>query len=199
MAFDHQIRREIEESRAIKAALADQCVDVIAQIARVFVDCLKAGNKVLLFGNGGSAADAQHIAGELVGRYLAERPGLPAIALSDNPSILTAVGNDLGYDHVFARQIEALGKAGDVAVAISTSGNSPNVLRGISAASEQEMKTIGLSGKTGGKMRGMVEICLCVPTDTTPRIQEAHMLVGHIISGIVERAFLPEGAATSAK
>ena len=151
MAFDHQIRREIEESRAIKAALADQCVDVIAQIARVFVDCLKAGNKVLLFGNGGSAADAQHIAGELVGRYLAERPGLPAIALSDNPSILTAVGNDLGYDHVFARQIEALGKAGDVAVAISTSGNSPNVLRGISAASAQEMKTIGLSGKTGGK------------------------------------------------
>jgi len=199
MAFDHQIRREIEESRAIKAALADQCVDVIAQIARVFVDCLKAGNKVLLFGNGGSAADAQHIAGELVGRYLAERPGLAAIALSDNPSILTAVGNDLGYDHVFARQIEALGKAGDVAVAISTSGNSPNVLRGISAASEQEMKTIGLSGKTGGKMRGMVEICLCVPSDATPRIQEAHMLVGHIISGIVERAFLPEGAATSAK
>ena len=199
MAFDHQIRREIEESRAIKAALADQCVDVIAQIARVFVDCLKAGNKVLLFGNGGSAADAQHIAGELVGRYLAERPGLAAIALSDNPSILTAVGNDLGYDHVFARQIEALGKAGDVAVAISTSGNSPNVLRGISAASAQEMKTIGLSGKTGGKMRGMVEICLCVPSDAAPRIQEAHMLVGHIISGIVERAFLPEGAATSAK
>jgi len=199
MAFDRQIRREIEESRAIKAALADQCVDVIAQIARVFVDCLKAGNKVLLFGNGGSAADAQHIAGELVGRYLAERPGLPAIALSDNPSILTAVGNDLGYDHVFARQIEALGKAGDVAVAISTSGNSPNVLRGISAASAQEMKTIGLSGKTGGKMRGMVEICLCVPSDAAPRIQEAHMLVGHIISGIVERAFLPEGAATSAK
>ena len=199
MAFDHQIRREIEESRAIKAALADQCVDVIAQIARVFVDCLKAGNKVLLFGNGGSAADAQHIVGELVGRYLAERPGLPAIALSDNPSILTAVGNDLGYDHVFARQIEALGKAGDVAVAISTSGNSPNVLRGISAASAQRMKTIGLTGKTGGKMRGMVEICLCVPSDATPRIQEAHMLVGHIISGIVERAFLPEGAATSAK
>ena len=199
MAFDHQIRREIEESRAIKAALADQCVDVIAQIAHVFVDCLKAVNKVLLFGNGGSAADAQHIAGELVGRYLAERPGLPAIALSDNPSILTAVGNDLGYDHVFARQIEALGKAGDVAVAISTSGNSPNVLRGISVASAQEMKTIGLSGKTGGKMRGMVEICLCVPSDAPPRIQEAHMLVGHIISGIVERAFLPEGAATSAK
>ena len=199
MAFDRQIRREIEESRAIKAALADQCVDVIAQIARVFVDCLKAGNKVLLFGNGGSAADAQHIAGELVGRYLAERPGLPAIALSDNPSILTAVGNDLGYDHVFARQIEALGKAGDVAVAISTTGNSPNVLRGISTASAQGMRTIGLSGKTGGKMRGMVEICLCVPSDAAPRIQEAHMLVGHIISGIVERAFLPEGAATSAK
>lgn len=199
MAFDRQIRQEIEESRAVKSLLGEQCANAIDQIARVFVDCLKAGNKVLLFGNGGSAADAQHIAGELVGRYLAERPGLAAIALVDNPSILTAVGNDHGYDYVFARQIEALGKHGDVAVAISTSGSSPNVLRGISAASAQGMRTIGLTGKTGGKMRGMVEICLCVPSDATPRIQEAHMLVGHIVCGIVERAFLPEGAATSAK
>jgi D-sedoheptulose 7-phosphate isomerase len=165
-------------------------------IAAVIVAALRAGKKVLIIGNGGSAADAQHLAADFVGRYRAERQAFAAISLTTDTSALTAIGNDFGFEAIFARQLEALGKPGDVAVAISTSGNSPNVLRALESARKLGMATIGLSGKTGGKMRALVDICLCAPSDMTPRIQETHILIIHILSGIVENAFVAANAAS---
>jgi D-sedoheptulose 7-phosphate isomerase len=182
---------QIEDSIATKRALAEECVEAIQQIAATVVEALKAGRKVLVFGNGGSAADAQHLAAELVGRYAGERKALPAIALSTDTSVLTAIGNDYSFDEVFARQVSALGSPGDVALAISTSGNSPNVLRALETARGMSMVTIGLTGLSGGKMRPLLDIALCVPSCETARIQEAHVLVGHIVSAAVEQAFLP--------
>ena len=153
---------------------------------------LAGGNKVLLFGNGGSAADAQHIAAELVGRYKRERRALPAIALTVNTSSLTAIGNDCGFEHVFARQLEAMGAAGDVAVGISTSGNSPNVLRGIEVAKAGSLLTVALTGRTGGSLGKIVDYCIQVPSDDTARIQEAHILVGHILCEYVEQTLFGE-------
>lgn len=184
------ILREIEESIAVKKALAGELTAKIAGAASIITERLKEGNKLIAFGNGGSAADAQHIVAELVGRYRAERKALAAVALTTDSSTLTAIGNDYGFEQVFARQLEALGKPGDVVLAISTSGHSPNVLRGLESAKELEMVTIGLTGRTGGKMRDRVDLCLCVPSDSTPRIQETHMLIIHILSGIVENAFV---------
>jgi D-sedoheptulose 7-phosphate isomerase len=151
---------------------------------------MRAGGKLIAFGNGGSAADAQHIAAEFVGRYRAERQALAAIALTTDSSALTAIGNDYGFEEIFSRQLEAIGKPGDVVLALSTSGNSSNVLRAIESARKLGMATIGLSGKSGGKMLGLVDTCLCVPSGSTPRIQEAHALIIHILSGIVESAFI---------
>ncbi len=193
-----RIDQEIQESIAVKARLRTKALELIAQMASLIVQRLRAGNKLILFGNGGSAADAQHIAAELVGRYVMHRRALPAIALTTNTSVLTAVANDYGFEEIFARQISALGKPGDVALAISTSGNSANVLRGLLAAKEQGMFTIGLSGKSGGGIRGVVDLCLCVPSDATARIQEAHILIGHILSRIVEEAFLAEARVNGA-
>jgi D-sedoheptulose 7-phosphate isomerase len=151
-------------------------------------DALAAGKKVLLFGNGGSAADAQHIAAELVGRFLADRRALPAIALTTDTSALTAIANDFGYDAVFARQIEALGADGDVAFAISTSGKSPSVLRAVEACRAREIATIGLTGGTGGALAGAVDVSLRVSDSTlSPRIQETHILIGHVICEMVDR------------
>ena len=158
----------------------------IARAAALVAEALGGGGKVLLCGNGGSAADAQHIAGELVGRFLRERRPLPALALNANTSVLTALGNDYGFEEVFARQVAALGRPGDVLVAISTSGNSPNVLRAAKAARERGMKVIGLTGAGGGKLRELCDLCLCVPSTSTPRIQEMHMLIGHIVCQLVE-------------
>ena len=162
----------------------------IVQAANLILACLQGGGKLISFGNGGSAADAQHIAAEFVGRYRTERQALAAIALNTDSSVLTAIGNDYGFKEVFARQIEAIAKPGDVALAISTSGNSPNVLRALESARKLGLARIGLSGKSGGKMVGLVDTCLCVPSDSTPRIQEAHALIIHILSGIVENAFV---------
>jgi D-sedoheptulose 7-phosphate isomerase len=184
---------QIRDSIATKEALGRQCLDAIQEIAAKVVEALKAGKKVLVFGNGGSAADAQHIAAELVGRYAGERRALPAIALSTDTSVLTAIGNDYSFDEVFARQVAALGTPGDVALAISTSGNSPNVLRALETAKSMSMVTIGLTGLSGGKMEPLLDVSLFVPSDVTPRIQEAHILVGHIVSAAVEQAFLPGG------
>lgn len=142
--------------------------------------------KVNYFRQWGSAADAQHLAAEFVGRYRSDREPLPAIALTTDTSVLTAVGNDYGFAEVFARQISALGEAGDVALAMSTRGDSPNVLRGLQVARERGLLTVGLTGGTGGKMKALVDICLCVPSDVTPRIQESHALVAHIVSCVVE-------------
>ncbi len=153
-------------------------------------DCLKSGHKVLFFGNGGSASDSQHLAAELVGRYEKERRGLPAIALSTDTSILTAVGNDYGFERIFERQIEALGSSGDVAYAISTSGNSKNVLSAVTKAKSIGIKTIGLSGRSGGQLNSMVDLSIVVPSDKTARIQESHIMIGHIICERVDELWL---------
>lgn len=180
------IEEEIRESIAVKAALLEETSERIVEAASLIQSRLEAGGKLIVFGNGGSAADAQHIAAELVGRYRADRRALAAIALTTDSSSLTAIANDFGFDEIFARQLEAIGKPGDVVLAISTSGNSPNVIRAVTLAKKLGIPSIGLTGRTGGKLRGSVDVCLTVPSDVTPRIQEAHSLIIHIISGIVE-------------
>jgi len=165
---------------------------MIAKVSDVLVGAAEQGNKVMLFGNGGSASDAQHIAAEFVGRFAFDRPALPALALSVNTSCLTAIGNDYGFDQVFSRQIEALGRPGDIAFGISTSGNSQNVLSGVAAAHKMGLHTIGLTGQAGGKLKNAVDFCICAPSNETPRIQECHILIGHIIAELVEETVFDE-------
>jgi D-sedoheptulose 7-phosphate isomerase len=155
-------------------------------VSKQFVSALREGHKILLFGNGGSAADAQHIAAEFVGRFQMERTPLPALALTTNTSALTGIGNDYGYENVFCRQVEALGREGDIAVGISTSGTSPNVLKALAAAQAKGLVAVALTGRDGKLLKDVARYCICVPTDSTPRIQEAHILIGHILSQIVE-------------
>ena len=174
----------------IKAAnLLHNLTDAVAISAQLCIDCLKSGGKILLFGNGGSAADAQHIAAELVGRYKVERKSLPAIALTTDTSALTAIGNDYGYIHVFDRQVEALANKGDVAIGISTSGNSSNVINALKVASKLDCNTIGFSGQDGGEMNKICNINLSVPSEDTPRIQEMHILIGHTICHLIDQEF----------
>ena len=161
--------------------------DRIARVALRIVDSLRSGGKVFFFGNGGSAADAEHLAAELAGRYLKERPALASLALSANPSCVTAIGNDYGFDLVFARQIEALGKQGDVAVGISTSGSSRNVIRALEIAKSKAIYAVALTGASGGLLRDIADSTICIPSEETPRIQECHILTGHIICDIVEQ------------
>ncbi len=169
-----RIQRDIEIKQIL---LADESFhDQVVHVATQIVTSLRAGGKVMFFGNGGSAADAQHLAAEFTGRYMKERRALPALALHANTSSLTAIGNDYGFEFVFARQLEALGKEGDVAVGISTSGNSPNVLRALEAARAKSIYTVALTGKSGGKMKNLADCIICIPTDETPRIQECHIL-----------------------
>jgi len=169
-----QFRDDAELRNALAAAI-EQCIVSIRE-----------GRKILVAGNGGSAADAQHFAGELVSRFNFDRPALAAIALTTDTSILTAIGNDYGYDEVFARQIQALGVENDVFVAISTSGNSPNILRALTQAKRQGLTTIGLTGRTGGKMKPLCDVCICVPSNSTPRIQEGHLVLEHTICACIE-------------
>ncbi|MEV8521846.1 D-sedoheptulose 7-phosphate isomerase [Dyella marensis] len=159
----------------------------VQQVLELSVQALKSGNKLLFAGNGGSAADAQHWAGELVSRFYFDRPGLPAIALTTDTSILTAIGNDYGYDYVFARQVEALGQAGDVLFAISTSGNSKNIVRAIDAARTKGLKVVGFTGQGGGAMAVLCDVCFRVPSPETPRIQEGHEALGHLICALIEQ------------
>ena len=166
-----------------------------AQAAEACVVALRAGCKLLFCGNGGSAADAQHWAGELVSRFNYDRPGLAAIALTTDTSILTAIGNDYGYERLFARQVEALGVAGDVLLAISTSGNSPNILAALEAARARGITSIGFTGEAGGKMTALCDICLRIPSSSTPRIQEGHEVLGHAICGMIEAAIFPRDAS----
>lgn len=182
------IQDSIEESVSAKAGLLESTA-IIVRIASLFIETIKKNGTIFLFGNGGSAADAQHIAAELVGRFAEDRQSLPAIALTVNTSNLTAIGNDYGYQYIFSRQLQGLMKKEDVAVAISTSGNSPNVLEGIKAARQKGCTTIGLTGESGGKLKNNVDLCLCVPATKPSRIQEMHILVGHVVCEIVERAF----------
>ena len=187
--FTADIIAEFNESIYVKQQVIENHLPTINDIANLLINSLRAGNKVLFFGNGGSAADSQHIAGELVGKFRRVRMAMPAIALTTDTSILTSIGNDFGYDYVFARQVEGLGQPGDVAVGISTSGNSPNVLRALQVARDMGMATVGFTGQSGGQMQDCVDICFNAPSDSTPRIQEVHITAGHIICEMVEKTF----------
>jgi D-sedoheptulose 7-phosphate isomerase len=186
------------ESVAAKQQFLKESREALTAVIAEIVKSLRDGGKLLLFGNGGSAADAQHIAAEFVNRYLIKRPPLAAIALTTDTSILTSILNDYGVEVIFAKQIQALGKKGDVAIAISTSGNSANVLRGIEMCREIGIRTIGLTGGTGGAMAEQVDHLLCVSaTRSTPRIQEAHILIGHTICELVDQELFENTESTS--
>lgn len=180
------IERVIDEHTAMVQAVREQCQADILRFADVCRQALQGGHKVLFMGNGGSAADSQHFAAELVGRFQKERRGLPGIALTTDTSILTAVGNDYGFDQVFARQVEALATPGDVVVGLSTSGNSPNVVQALEAAKELGAIAVGMAGRSGGKLAAICDICLKVPADVTARVQEGHILIGHIVCELID-------------
>jgi len=182
------ITARITEHVALAASLLENptYLAAVSGAGAAMADALRAGHKVLFFGNGGSAADAQHLAAELTGRFLLERRSLPGLALSTNSSSVTAIGNDYGYDEVFARPLAGLGAAGDIAFGISTSGNSPNVLRAIEVAHTKQMVTVGLCGRAG-KLAALAQHPICIPSECTPRIQEVHILTGHILCEIMER------------
>ncbi|MCK4602000.1 MAG: SIS domain-containing protein [Phycisphaerae bacterium] len=184
------IRKRFEESLGIIRLTEERLVSRIAKAVETIVQVYKAGGGVFLFGNGGSAADAQHIAGELVGRFLKERRALKAEALSTNTSVLTSLANDYAVETIFARQLEANAQPGDVAIALSTSGNSPNVLAALAKAREIGMSTIAFTGSGGGRCAELADVLLDVPASTTPRIQEAHAVIYHIICELVEAAFV---------
>ncbi len=187
--MNQQINKLIRESQETILRLESECSRDIAGIAEALIHAYRNKNKVLIFGNGGSAADSQHIAAELVGRFKKERAGLPAIALTTNTSNLTALANDYGYDYVFERQIEALGQKNDVAIGISTSGQAKNVIAALKKSREMGMVCIGLTGSRGTNLKSLTDICLMVPSKDTPRIQEAHITCAHIICELVENAF----------
>jgi len=183
------IQFEFEEHLKTAQATAGSISYSLEIAAKFCIDSLNQNGKVLIFGNGGSAADAQHIAAELVGRYKVERKGLAAIALTTDTSALTAIGNDYGYDRVFDRQVEALASQGDIVIGISTSGNSANVISALALAKELDCKTIGLSGRSGGEMNVVCDVNLVVPAEDTPRIQEMHIVIGHTLCHLIEQAF----------
>lgn len=189
--------KELEESANIKKKMARSLSDEIVTAMQMVIDAYKAGGKVFLIGNGGSAADAQHIAAELIGHFKLERKGLSAIALTTDTSILTALANDYGYDTVFSRQLEALGNDKDVLIAITTSGTSPNILKAVEMARSKNIKVIGLTGGDGGKLKDAADITIVVPSDNTPRIQEAHITIGHIICDLVEKELFNESSGVS--
>jgi len=181
-----KILKIFEESIGVKEKFAKENADAIAEVSRLIADAFSEGRKLLLFGNGGSASDASHIAAEFVNRFKRDRPALPAIALGADAAVITAIANDYDYTEVFAKQIKALGEEGDIAVAISTSGASPNILRGVDAAKRKKLKTIAFTGSKGGKLAGKVGYAFVVPSDNTPRIQETYMTLGHVICQMVE-------------
>ena len=183
----NNIQRWLRESAEVIATLADTQSDLIAETAGRIAKSLAEGNRVYLMGNGGSAADAQHIAGELINRFLLDRGPLPALALTTNSSVITSVANDYGFPEIFSKQVAALVKEGDVAWGLSTSGNSPNVVSALRLAREMGAVTVGVTGRTGGAMKQYCDYCICVQSDSTPFIQEAHAVVGHAICDYIER------------
>jgi len=188
------IKSQLEASCLVKQQMLDNAAILksIEETCTLCIAALKAGNKIILAGNGGSAADAQHIAAELVGRFETERPGLPAITLTTNPSTVTAVANDFNYENIFRRQIQALGQPGDVFIGISTSGNSPNVIAAIEQCKTQGISVIGFTGETGGKMKELCDLCVQVPSKNTARIQESHITIGHILCSQIDSALTPK-------
>jgi D-sedoheptulose 7-phosphate isomerase len=185
------IGKMLKEGADLRLRMIETMTGDILEAAKMIAETFKAGRKVLLFGNGGSAADCQHIAAEFMNRFLIERPPLPAIALTTDTSILTSISNDYAFDDVFSKQIKALGKKGDIAFGISTSGSSPNVLKAFRVAKKQGMVTIALVGE-GGKAASLADIALCVPSKSTPRIQEAHVVVGHILCELTDNLLFRE-------
>ncbi len=185
---DNILRSNIERSVEVHGQLMAACLPSMIAAADALIRAYRNGNKALFFGNGGSSTDAEHLAGEFLGRYLRERKPMPAVALAENMSALTAIANDYGFEHVYSRQLEALAVSGDVAVAISTSGNSRNVMEAVRKARELGLFTIGLTGASGGQMRELVDVLIAVPSDDTPRIQECHILIGHALCDAVEQA-----------
>ena len=182
------IKKQLAESASVKLKLVDdKHVDIILSIANAIIKAFRNNKKVLLFGNGGSAADAQHIAAEWVGRFYKDRKSLPAIALTTDPSIVTAIANDYGYDNLFSRQIEGLGNRGDVAIGITTSGTSPNVLKAFATAKRKGLITIGLTGEKGKSLKSKVTHCLIIPSEYTPRVQEGHITSLHIICELIDK------------
>jgi D-sedoheptulose 7-phosphate isomerase len=190
--LEEEIRRQLQESCRVKSSFPADLVARIAQFAERSAAALRAGGKLVFFGNGGSAADAQHLAAELVVRLRSERPGLAALSLTTNPSVLTAAANDYGFEHVFARQIESLAAAQDILVALSTSGTSPNVVRAVEAGRRRGAFLVGLTGETGGALAAKVDLLLNVPSRDPQRIQEAHITIGHIACSLIEQLLFGE-------
>lgn len=191
------ITKQIADSAATKQAILenDALVNLVVDVAKACVDVYRNKKKILIAGNGGSAADAQHFAAELVGRYGFDRPSLPSIALTTDSSNLTAIGNDYGYEYVFSRQLEGLAQEGDLFIGISTSGNSQNVINAFTAAKERGVTTVALVGRDGGKMAIMADYAVVIPSNATPRIQESHLLIEHIICDIIEKEMFGGGVA----
>jgi D-sedoheptulose 7-phosphate isomerase len=184
--MENIILKRFKESAEIKTRFLKENLPKLLDIIKMTAQTFEEGNKIFFFGNGGSAADAQHLAAEFVNRYVIDRPPLPAIALTTDTSILTSVSNDLSFNDIFAKQLRALGKEGDIAIGISTSGNSSNVAKAFEVAKEMKMKTVALTGNDGGVLAKIADISLIVPSTSTPRIQEIHILVGHILCEMVE-------------
>ncbi len=186
------IAKRIEESISVKNNILNDThlVDAIERATTIVVNAIKNGNKVIFCGNGGSAADSQHLAAELIGKFYFNRQSLPAVSLTVNTSIITAIGNDFGFDKVFARQLEGIGKTGDVLIGLSTSGNSGNVVEAFKIAKKIGIKTVAFTGENGGILKDFADILINVPSNDTPRIQEAHILIGHIVCELVEKEFV---------
>jgi len=182
-----EITLQLASHREVIARVEQELTPLIAEMVELMVDTFQRGGKVLVMGNGGSAADAQHFVAEIVGRFKMERRGLPALALSTDTSILTAIGNDYGFDRIFSRQVEALAATGDLVIGISTSGNSPNVLLALQLARETGCRTVGLLGKDGGSIKNVCDLALIVPTNDTPRVQEVHITIIHIVCDLLEK------------
>ncbi|MDD5787050.1 D-sedoheptulose-7-phosphate isomerase [Campylobacter lanienae] len=193
--INQYIKSHFEDSIQVKnQILQDKAlIKLIQKVALITTNAYKNGFKTMLAGNGGSAADAQHIAGEFVSRFYFDRPGIPSIALTTDTSILTAIGNDYGYDRLFARQVQAQGIKGDIFIGISTSGNSTNIIEALKVCKEKEIISIGLTGQSGGKIADLCDYCIKVPSNCTPRIQESHIVIGHIICAIVEEEIFGKG------
>ncbi len=183
----NQIESSLNESISIRTELLSNCVEPVTQIANIMVESFRKGHSLYLMGNGGSAADAQHISGELVGRFKKDRSPLPALALTTDTSVLTAIANDFGYDQCFERQVDAFVKEGDVVIGLSTSGNSLSIIKAAQTAKKKGAKTIAFTGKGGGRIKEFVDVCLEIPSTDTARIQECHITIGHILCSIIEK------------
>lgn len=186
--MEHKIKEAFAESCRVKTQFAEDNAKRMAELARLIVEAFTQGKKLLIFGNGGSATDASHIAAELVGRFKMERRGLPAIALGTDLAATTAIANDYGYEAVYARQIEALGSEGDMAIGLSTSGNSPNIIKAMETARKRGIYTVALTGAHGGRLAPLVDMAFKVPSDVTARIQESHITLGHVLCQLVEES-----------